>query len=419
MKTILISLYLSEEKALKCRPFFEELDKCLSAHDTRLNLLNLSTPSPRIECLSLDSNNPPVKDNAAGLAGIENFDKFFEVALSRDTPRDCQNVAPIRSLLKNRFRSFALWVDHIRPDFVFLWHQFRGLHYLAAKLLEQKNIPFGFTHLGVLPETIVFESDGEMGESWVARESARFRSLPVNEEELERAQKYIDFVVAHKLDRKPQTENKEFDTLVNRARAENRKIVFYAGQFDRYAGLVPYDDSGKKYHSPNYTGTLDALVHLDEMARQNQWAIFFKPHPSDVPVLPDHLDLQCTYFIPGANVFDCMYQSDVTVTILSTVSYLSRLHGRPTVMLGRHQVSGKGCVYECRDREEAESVIKLAMETGKGTGYPRQMENAWVEHIAQLLKYYLYPLTPEVREIIGREIVDLAAYIINEALGTG
>jgi hypothetical protein len=248
-----------------------------------------------------------------------------------------------------------------------------------------------------------------MGESWVAREYQKFRSLPINDDDLEKAKKYTQFVVSNKLDRKPLTKEGQLDDLVKRIRTDGRKIIFYAGQFDRYAGLMPYDENSIRFHSPNYTGTFDALAHLDQMAAGNNWTVLFKPHPGEVQELPDHLKLKNTIFIPKANVFDCIYKCDVTVTILSSISYLSRLHGRPTVMLGRHQVSDKGCVYEVKGKNSAEEVINAAIKNG----YSRDMEKAWQIHITQLLKYYLYPLTPVVQEITGRGVSDLTRDIID------
>lgn len=409
MKRVLVSLYLAGMKALKCIPFFEKLNKELLRYGIELNLLNLCDQKFQTKCIIKNIQNLPFQYNKNVMSGIEKFNGFFEIAVMHDTPRDVQNPDGVYNRLKDRFQLFCNWIDYINPNFVFLWHQFNGLHFLAEKILTKRSIPFGFAHLGCLPGTIVFERGGEMGESWVAREPQHFRSLPVNEEDLKRAEKYIDFVVSNKLDRKPLTEEGQIYSLVNRLRTECKQIIFYAGQYDQYAALVPYDENSIAFHSPNYSDTFDALVHLDKIANRNKWAVLFKPHPGDVQNIPRDLNLQNTYSISGANIFDCIYQSDVTVTILSSTSYLSRLHGRPTVMLGRHQISDKGCVYEVKERKYTEATISAAIENG----YPQDMEEAWQIHIAQLLKYYLYPLTPEVLEITGREVNELTRDLID------
>lgn len=407
MKKILISLYLTEIKIAKCMSFFEKLYKNLLKQGIELHLLNLTQTRSQSECITWDFQNPPLQSRGKGLAEIEDFDRYFAVAEKRDTPREVRNPVEISSRLRENFQLFCAWIDHIQPGFVFLWHQFRGLHYLAAEMLSQKEIPFGFTHLGCLPETIVFETGGEMGESWVAREHQRFRSLPVNREDMQRAQRYIEFVVKNRLDRKPLTKEGQVDHLVKQLRGLGKKIIFYAGQFDRYAGLVPYDRNSRKFHSPYYTGTFDALLHLDQLAGQNNWTLLFKPHPNETQDIPGDLELRNTHFIPGANVFDCIYRSDAVVTILSSISYLSRLHGRPTIMLGRNQISGKGCVHEVTDRNNVEKVITTTLENGYSPG----MEDAWQTHIAQLLKYYLYTYNKDVQSIGGRAEKELASYL--------
>jgi hypothetical protein len=390
-------------------PFFEELNRYLLPRGVELHFLNLGGTKLQSGCHIWNFQNPPVKNCNKDVFQMEGFHRFFEIAVMRDTPRDTQDIKPIYRDLQARIQLFCTWLDYINPDFVFLWHQFRGLHFLAAGILKQRNIAFGYTHLGCLPETIVFEKGGEMGESWVARQSQHFRSLPINEEDLKRAEKYMEFVVSNRLDRKPLSREGQIDDLVEQIRTGGRKIIFYAGQFDRYAGLIPYDENSIQFHSPIYTSTFDALAHLDQMAAVNRWTILFKPHPSDVQELPADLNLQHTHVIPGANILDCINQSDVSVTILSSTSYLSRLHGKPTVMLGRHQVSDKGCVYEVKEKNSAGVVINAAIDNG----YSPDMEKAWRIHVGQLLKYYLYPLTPVLQEITGGGAIDLTGDIID------
>lgn len=202
----------------------------------------------------------------------------------------------------------------------------------------------------------------------------------------------------------------QIDSLIANLKSKYSKLLFYAGQFDRYAGLIPYDRIAKKYHSPYFTGTHDALYHLDNIASRNNWAILFKPHPLDIQTVPGTMTLHNTFPIPGANIFDCIYQTDLIITILSTVCYMARIHNRPVVMLGKNQISRKGCVYEICNKKETGNIINKALTNG----ITPEMQQAWEKHIAQLLKYYLFPFETEMMKYMSRSASEAAQYLIKQ-----
>jgi len=90
--------------------------------------------------------------------------------------------------------------------------------------------------------------------------------------------------------------------------------------------------------------------------------------------------------VPGANLFECLEQAAVTTTIVSQVSYMSLIFGRPCVMLGRSYLAGKGCVGEPQRREEIEETMAAAMTTG----ITEEQRIRWRQHVAQLLKYSVF-----------------------------
>jgi hypothetical protein len=215
--------------------------------------------------------------------------------------------------------------------------------------------------------------------------------------------------------RKDQASEFDLDTCVREARALGRKLIFYAGQQDYASGLVPRSLPESHVHSPYFADTVDALRHLAELAERNNWHIVFKPHPilanrskNFKTAHPGRVDVAL-----GANLFDCMEQCDVTTTIVSQVSYMALIHDRPCVLLGRTQLTGKGCVYEPHDFADIETVFQRAL----AEGFTEAQRTAWRRHVAQVMRHYAFGFEDDAAELLGRGVDDAARYLAELAAG--
>lgn len=238
-----------------------------------------------------------------------------------------------------------------------------------------------------------------MAQSWVALESSRFRSLPIDDAQSTTAAAYLERVRADHRTRKDQKSEIDVRRIVEDRRGNARAVVFYAGQNDDASGMRPAWLADSKIHSPFFASTGDALDRLSILAKKNNWLILFKPHPmceSDAGSIreEDHVAT-----VAGANVFECIDASDATVTVLSQVGYLSLIHSKPCVLLGRMQLSGKGCLYEISGAEDTEAAVCEAIKHG----FSADQKEMWRLHVAQLLKHYLFGFDADIVELLGRD----------------
>ena len=249
-----------------------------------------------------------------------------------------------------------------------------------------------------------------MAESWVARESEKFMQLPVDERDLEAAEKLLELVRAEKLSRKEQSDENSIEPIIKEARDRGRKVIFYGGQNDFQTGMLPSFLPEAKIHSPVFVDTIDALQCLAFLAEKNNWHIIFKPHPmvvkwhKDAAILTENR----VTTVLDADIFECMEKCDLTATIVSQLSYMALIHGRPSVLLGRNQLSGKGCAYEVGSEMELEPTLRKALEEG----ITDSMRRSWMRHAAQLLRHYLYSFEEATRPIMGRDVGDVARYLL-------
>ena len=150
--------------------------------------------------------------------------------------------------------------------------------------------------------------------------------------------------------------------------------------------MVPYTEYTARYHSPIFQTSTEAAIYLANLCKKNQWKFIYKPHPyyihpEQVSCLPSN-----TIFVEEADINDLIDIADVTVTILSSTNYNALIRYKPVVMLGYNQTRGKGCTYEAFEKDKIEDTIKEALEKG----FTQEQQDAFLKHIAQCLKYYLY-----------------------------
>lgn len=276
-------------------------------------------------------------------------------------------------------------LDRFQPKQIILYALLSVQHLIVEEVCKEKKIPLITTHPGVLSGTLSFDVGGEMGKSLPALYPEKFKNLPVSSGEIEYAQKVWDYLYNSKLNRRIQPKNNCLE-FIKKNIDKDRPIVFFAGQNDINSNMVPYTAETKKYHSPIFHTSIDAGTYLAKLCKKNSWNFIYKPHPMSTKYdskeqLPDN-----TIYIDFGDINDLIDISDVVVTILSQTNYISLIRYKPVVMLGFNQTKGKGCTYEAFKLSEIEKTIIIAL----NNGFTKQQQKAFLIHIAQLIKYYLY-----------------------------
>ncbi|MBO3761554.1 hypothetical protein [Ciceribacter sp. L1K22] len=299
-----------------------------------------------------------------------------------------------RILMKKLYRNLVAFkgaLDIHKPDYVYLWNKFQIFHVLASKILKLRKIKFGYFHEGLLPGSITFDVDGEMGESWVSRRADLFQNIKLTELERQRSSRYVNCLKSVTATRHVQSNSIDYKEALKHAGLAGRPIVLYAGQNDWYAGIKP-ESVCRRYHSPIFTGSLDALYTLDNLANKLDLAIIFKPHPFSrerYSFLKAN-EFRNSLILGNIDLNRAILDSSIFTTIASQSSYSALLSGKPVVMLGRNQLSYKGITYDV----ENINGIEDALISGLSDTLRENRATELVEHIARLEKVYLFAFGP-------------------------
>jgi len=278
-------------------------------------------------------------------------------------------------------------LEKYRPKLMLVGHQFSYYSVHAIRLAEKYNIPLAYDHAGVLPGTMCQEFEGQMAESWIGRRPEEFKRLPVDQEDLERADAYCRHYRGITRTRHEQEDNEELAQRMAEARQRGQKIIFYAGSNDYMGGMSPASMPMARWHSPYAESTEHGLNLLHAYCREHNHHLVFKPHPlTDTRYLDAMEQDGHLSFGKTANIYELIDHSDLTVTILSQVVYLAALRGKATLMMGRNQIIGSGACYEALSEADLEPAMTDALQNG----WTGEMKGNFRQHVARLLKYYLF-----------------------------
>ncbi len=274
----------------------------------------------------------------------------------------------------------------LKPSKVIMWNEFYPFHTILKGICLENKIPLEYMEFGCIPGTFCIEKKGQQGESIPARFSYVYELIPVKKKEIQTTKKIIEYIVKNKLNRNVQPKCLMGDISLKYFMAHRKTIVFY-GHNEYESGIFPYTLFSKKYHSPIFTDSLDALSYLVVLAKKNNWNIIFKPHPTMINLgFYKDFEMEGVDIVYNVDINDLIDFADVNITILSQVGYISAIRNKPTVMMGYTQLKNKKCVYEVYKKKGIEGIIKKAIRLG----CTRNQKENMSRHCAKLLNLYLY-----------------------------
>lgn len=273
-----------------------------------------------------------------------------------------------------------------KPRCVVLWNEFYTFHTIFKGICQEMNIPLRYMEFGCIPGTICLEEYGQQGESLVTKKYKQFNKKIISSEEMEYADKVINYLFRTRLNRNKQPNAYiEYQKLTKYV--SGRQTIVYIGQNDYEAGICPYSKKTRRDHSPIFEDTLEALEYLALMCIKNNWNLVFKPHPMmEILKHNEYQHLNSISVVSNVDINSVVDFADVIVTLFSQVAYISLIRNTPVVLMGYMQLTGKKCTYEVYKKHKIEKMLRKAV----CIGYTKEQRKYFVKHVAQLLKYYLY-----------------------------
>lgn len=233
-----------------------------------------------------------------------------------------------------------------RPDALVLWNGSSRHCQLMLSLLEPGTRTFFFEN-GLLPGTTTLDPRGVNYHNSVPRNADFYRAYAQQVVILE------DNQPVRLIPRKPRIEGASPVALPER-------FIFIPFQDDR--------DTQVRLFSP-WVRNMRELFALGELiARDTDWVVVFKEHPSSREHYPD-LHQRCNerlLFANGNATQELIEASEFVITLNSTVGLESLLFNKPLLTLGQAFFNVQGVVMHASSADELMAIVK---------SYPRWLVN--------------------------------------------
>lgn len=274
-----------------------------------------------------------------------------------------------------------------KPDIVCML-AWQPAHRILRKICEEKNIPYFFAEYGVLDGTYTFDFNGSMGESWVSKYHEFFNTLPLEKNDIRTAKEFLTATNNNQYSRNiDYRQSQEAVLELQRVKNNGKKIILFAGSNDAHSGNTPYDENARKYHAPYYKDNEEILEALCQFSSIEPVTLIYKKHPitstrkNYIFYNPENL----------ITITSCDFRTlalfcDLCIVNVSQSAYVALQNNVPVLMLGINQLYWSGAVYKISNYRSLSQAIKSALEFG----FTEVQRNAFINHAARLIKYYLY-----------------------------
>jgi hypothetical protein len=251
-------------------------------------------------------------------------------------------------------------LDTLQPGYVLTFDPTLPSAQMLQSLARASGLPVQGIDRGLLPETLMIESRNLQGHSdlrthWLAQEMPSSAFDPVA---YERIRSYY-------VSRKPQKyEQPEFGgggkILRQSLGLEGKRVVVFLGHYDA-CGLAPKNSNQRRYNSPFFDSTADALTAVADILPRNRGvAVVFKPHPLDADSYAV-ANVQGVHIVRDVNVHALIELADVVATQFTTLQFEAALYEKPVVLLGHSAWWGRNATYELDALTDVSAALDAAL----------------------------------------------------------
>jgi len=255
---------------------------------------------------------------------------------------------------------YAGLLETLQPAYVLTWDPSSPQAQILQSLAREAGLPAQGIERGLLPETLMIESRSIQGYSdlrthWLAQE------MPDSAFDSAAFEKICDYYLAGKPQKYDQPEFGDGGEALRQSLGlGGKKVIVFLGHYDA-CGMEPKNSKQRRYNSPIYDSTTDALTGVgDILAGNPDVAVVFKPHPIDTEpyVLAG---IQGIRVVRDVNVHALIDMADVVVAQFTTLQFEAAFYDKPVVLLSRSAWWGRNATYEVNARGELMPALKAAL----------------------------------------------------------
>jgi hypothetical protein len=260
--------------------------------------------------------------------------------------------------------------ETVKPAFAFLWSGTVPQSVISKSVFSSYFIPTFFAERGLLPETLMFDLNGNGAFSSQKFEVGLTKKLDNLPDNFEAIKKYY---LNNRIDKHEQNEYESSQDYIIKNNLVGKKILFFAGQWDVASGLNSTSDYQSFCNSPYFKNTEEAFLQLSSIiSQQTERVLIFKPHPFDKREYPEDRD-KGIIVERNTNIHTLVECAEVVAVMSTTVQYEVLFYEKPMLLLGNSLLNGWKAGYELCDVAQLHKLLDDAFNKER---FDEKTENA-------------------------------------------
>jgi SAM-dependent methyltransferase/FMN phosphatase YigB (HAD superfamily) len=301
-------------------------------------------------------------------------------------------------------------LEELQPSAVLIWSDILPQSIVLQHLAQQRGVPCWTIERGLLPETLMVEMTGQVGQSELNRSFTLSRVMRHSTETnlFAVAQKAYLAAGRTKYAQAKALSPEEFQAQFN---PKGVKLVAALLQFDVASNYFPTEYPSARIHQNGFASSRDAIRELAAAAAESGCMVIAKPHPLD---REDYSTLENAHLrvVREVNLHSLIRAADVVACMASSTQFEALLHEKPILLLARSPLANKGVAYEPQTAADLPSALRAALER---RDFEKQME-AGRRFIDFLLRYFSIALTETSNAV--PTLRDFASFVVRNSIET-
>jgi len=296
------------------------------------------------------------------------------------------------SIIKNVLFGLSIALNFPHPyskltkdDLIIVFGAYYPFHKLLGYLAKNAGCKLVYCEYGMLPGYITIDGGGLNAESWPVVHNKLFDKLKITSNDNKKAKKYIDTIKNNRISMKKYRKKGKKIMLMQ----QNK--IFIVGIEPFGTGLIPRFSQISKRLSPYYASNVDLVKDVVNTYTNKNCVIIYKPHPN-IHYFPNYSERkqmpENVMFVDDLDIHDILDQSDLVITICSSVSHIALIRNIPCILVGKNALTNKGCCYELNNKDQLKSLIGRAIEQG----VTKEQRGNFINYVSRELKHHMYSI---------------------------
>lgn len=301
---------------------------------------------------------------------------------------------------KSFYRSI---INSLKPSVIVAWQNSLPQSNILKRLGEEYSIPSFILERGMLPDTFMMESRGNVALSDIINSHAVRNSI-LNNTDYSSYEKIQKYYIKNKPAKYNQKNYEDSLAELNSFFPKAKHLIVYFANVDSSVGVYPEDTALSLKTSINYRNSQETIKALSEAAVQIGFNLLIKLHPQD---RSDYSAFQNnnTRIVRDFNYQLLMEKGDTLAFSCTTLQFEALLYEKPIVLLSNTELSGFNIVYEMKNEQNLDSILRKAI--GKENHEEKKQNGKRFIHWAA--SFFLFAYSDDIP--VKNKLADMAYHL--------